>query len=75
LDAAGDLTALEVHRVGCASELEALRNGSEYDVDEYGRLTEQYETAKRGFQLVKQADKGNFDDIRQYLASEVEEEI
>jgi hypothetical protein len=75
LDEATSLEELDTAWIGGFNELAALKNGSEYDIDEYNRLSEQYETAKRGFALIRQADKGNFDDIPQHLASEVEEEI
>jgi hypothetical protein len=75
LDSASSLEELDTAWIGGFNELAQLKNGSTYDVDEYERLTEQYETAKRGFALIRQADKGNFDDIPQHLASEVEEEI
>lgn len=75
LETAESLTELDTAWIGGFNELAALKNGSVYDVDEYDRLNDQYESSKRGFALMRQADKGNFDDIPQHLASEVEEEI
>ena len=75
LNAASNLEELDTAWIGGFNELAALKNGSEFDQDIYHQLQEEYETSKRGFALIKQAEKGNFDDIPQHLASEVEEEI